>query len=156
MRRTLLLCFTLATMATAVARELTIKTSKSATQRELYAAEYLQKKLAGQSFDGYTISLTVGADNLAAEGYRITQHSGNRITVEGADPSGVIYGAVELAERLLSHRLTAEPIEESPQMVMRGTCIGLQKTAYLPGHAVYEYPYTPENFPWFYDKEEWV
>ena len=156
MRRTLLLCFTLATMATAVARELTIKTSKSATQRELYAAEYLQKKLAGQSFDGYTISLTVGADNLAAEGYRITQHSGNRITVEGADPSGVIYGAVELAERLLSHRLTAEPIEESPQMVMRGTCIGLQKTAYLPGHAVYEYPYIPENFPWFYDKEEWV
>ena len=156
MRRTLLLCFTLATMATAVARELTIKTSKSATQRELYAAEYLQKKLAGQSFDGYTISLTVGADNLAAEGYRITQHSGNRITVEGADPSGVIYGAVELAERLLSHRLTAEPIEESPQMVMRGTCIGLQKTTYLPGHGVYEYPYTPENFPWFYDKEEWV
>ncbi len=156
MRRTLLLCFTLATMATAVARELTIKTSKSATQRELYAAEYLQKKLAGQSFDGYTISLTVGADNLAAEGYRITQHSGNRINVEGRDPSGVIYGAVELAERLLGHRLTAEPIEESPQMVMRGTCIGLQKTAYLPGHAVYEYPYTPENFPWFYDKEEWV
>ena len=156
MRRTLLLCFTLATMATAVARELTIKTSKSATQRELYAAEYLQKKLAGQRFDGYTISLTVGADNLAAEGYRITQHSGNRINVEGRDPSGVIYGAVELAERLLGHRLTAEPIEESPQMVMRGTCIGLQKTAYLPGHAVYEYPYTPENFPWFYDKEEWV
>ena len=41
-------------------------------------------------------------------------------------------------------------------MVMRGTCIGLQKTVYLPGHAVYEYPYTPENFPWFYDKAEWV
>ena len=41
-------------------------------------------------------------------------------------------------------------------MVMRGTCIGLQKTVYLPGHGVYEYPYTPENFPWFYDKAEWV
>ena len=41
-------------------------------------------------------------------------------------------------------------------MVMRGTCIGLQKTTYLPGHGVYEYPYTPENFPWFYDKEQWV
>ena len=39
---------------------------------------------------------------------------------------------------------------------MRGTCIGLQKTVYLPGHAVYEYPYTPENFPWFYDKAEWI
>ena len=41
-------------------------------------------------------------------------------------------------------------------MVMRGTCIGLQKTVYLPGHGVYEYPYTPENFPWFYDKAEWI
>ena len=41
-------------------------------------------------------------------------------------------------------------------MAMRGTCIGLQKTTYLPGHGVYEYPYTPENFPWFYDKEQWV
>ena len=41
-------------------------------------------------------------------------------------------------------------------MLMRGTCIGLQKTVYLPGHAVYEYPYTPENFPWFYDKDAWV
>ena len=41
-------------------------------------------------------------------------------------------------------------------MLMRGTCIGLQKTVYLPGHAVYEYPYTPENFPWFYDKDAWI
>lgn len=41
-------------------------------------------------------------------------------------------------------------------MVLRGTCIGLQKTTYLPGHQVYEYPYTPENFPWFYDKALWT
>ena len=27
---------------------------------------------------------------------------------------------------------------------------------YLPGHQVYEYPYTPENFPWFYDKKQWI
>lgn len=41
-------------------------------------------------------------------------------------------------------------------MVLRGACVGLQKTVYLPGHQVYEYPYTPENFPWFYDKEQWI
>ena len=41
-------------------------------------------------------------------------------------------------------------------MVLRGACIGLQKTEYLPGHTVYEYPYTPESFPWFYDKEQWI
>ena len=27
---------------------------------------------------------------------------------------------------------------------------------YLPGRGVYEYPYTPENFPWFYDKAQWI
>src|SRR5574344_1793304 len=42
------------------------------------------------------------------------------------------------------------------QMKIRGACIGLQKPVYLPGHGVYEYPYTPENFPWFYDKGLWV
>ena len=158
MRRTILLCLSLAIVATMTARGLTVKTAKNATERERYAAEYLQKKLSDEAFSNYTVNLKVAANagTLTAEGYRITQGKGNRIIVEGADPSGVIYGAVELAERLLGHRLTAEPIEESPQMVMRGTCIGLQKTTYLPGHGVYEYPYTPENFPWFYDKEQCV
>jgi hypothetical protein len=45
---------------------------------------------------------------------------------------------------------------DAPEMVLRGSCIGLQKTEYLPGHTVYEYPYTPESFPWFYDKEQWI
>ena len=38
-------------------------------------------------------------------------------------------------------------------MKLRGTCIGMQKTYILPGRHVYEYPYTPELFPWFYDKQ---
>ena len=158
MKRTILLCIALAMMATMAARGLTIKTRNDATEREKYAAEYLQKKLAGHKFDGYTINLTLATktNGLAAEGYRITRRKGYRITIEGIDPSGVIYGAVELAERLLDNRLTIGQIEESPQMVMRGTCIGLQKTTYLPGHTVYEYPYTPENFPWFYDKAQWL
>ena len=41
-------------------------------------------------------------------------------------------------------------------MVLRGQCIGLQKSTYLPGRNVYEYPYTPETFPWFYDKKLWL
>ena len=41
-------------------------------------------------------------------------------------------------------------------MVLRGTCIGMQKSTYLPGRDVYEYPYTPETFPWFYDKKLWI
>ncbi|HET9431810.1 MAG TPA: hypothetical protein VFO70_11575, partial [Chitinophagaceae bacterium] len=45
---------------------------------------------------------------------------------------------------------------ETPEMVLRGACIGLQKPFYLPGRNVYEYPYTPETFPWFYDKKLWI
>ena len=44
---------------------------------------------------------------------------------------------------------------DKPAMTLRGTCIGMQKTFLLPGRKVYEYPYTPELFPWFYDKELW-
>ena len=158
MRRKILLCFSLTIVATITASGITVKTSKNATERERYAAEYLQKKLSDHAFNSHTITLKLAGNDgrLTDEGYRITRSKRNHITIEGANPSGVIYGAVELAERLLDNRLTTESIEESPQMAMRGTCIGLQKTTYLPGHGVYEYPYTPENFPWFYDKEQWV
>jgi len=157
-RRTILLFLTLAVTVTMVARGLTVHLRSNATEREQYASEYLQKKLSGACFDDYIIRLTIcdKTEGLAAEGYRITSSKGYRITIEGNDPSGVIYGAVELAERLLDGRLAVGRIEESPQMVMRGTCIGLQKPTYLSGHGVYEYPYTPENFPWFYDKEQWI
>jgi hypothetical protein len=40
-------------------------------------------------------------------------------------------------------------------MKYRGPCIGMQKTYILPGRKVYEYPYTPELFPFFYDKAFW-
>jgi len=135
-----------------------VVTGKKATAREQYAKEYLQKKLTAM---GYTIVQKKGDYQIAllcknsgkAEGYQISRNR-QKISVIGNDPSGVIYGCVELAERIRQDKGLF--VDESPQMVMRGTCIGLQKTVYLPGHAVYEYPYTPENFPWFYDKEEWI
>jgi hypothetical protein len=82
----------------------------------------------------------------------------NLIIIRGADASGCLYGCLELAARIkqqgsLPVDLT---ITDQPEMVLRGACIGLQKTGYLPGRDVYEYPYTPENFPWFYDKGLWI
>ena len=150
----LLVCMAL----TVVAQKVSVVTGKKTTVREQYAKEYLQKKLTAM---GYTIVQKNGDYQIAlsckhsgkTEGYQISRNH-QKISIIGNDPSGVIYGCVELAERI---RQGKDPIvDESPQMVMRGTCIGLQKTVYLPGHAVYEYPYTPENFPWFYDKEEWI
>lgn len=81
----------------------------------------------------------------------------DELAILAHDGSGLIYGAVEYAEQVKQNgNLHVKAMTSEPGMVMRGTCIGLQKTEYLPGHGVYEYPYTPENFPWFYDKEQWV
>jgi len=96
-------------------------------------------------------------DTLKKEGFAI-QSVGKTIFLCGADASGTLYGCLELADRLKATEALPKEIRvtEQPQMVMRGTCIGLQKTTYLPGRTVYEYPYTPENFPWFYDKALWI
>ena len=150
------ICLTL----TAMAQRVSIVTQKHASNREQYAAEYLQKKLTAMGYEvtpkkGLRITLT-NAGNGPAEGYSITKGK-KGLVVSGNDATGVIYGCVELAECIRQKgTLDIEATTEAPGMVMRGTCIGLQKTVYLPGHAVYEYPYTPENFPWFYDKAEWM
>lgn len=91
------------------------------------------------------------------EGYTI--NTGKNIThIKGSDASGLMYGCLEFASQL--EKLKAYPkklnISDAPEMVLRGQCIGLQKSTYLPGRNVYEYPYTPETFPWFYDKKLWL
>jgi hypothetical protein len=149
----LLVCLAVQVMA----QHVNIITDKKPTEREKYAAEYLQKKLKALNYSGGRITLSVKGCG-PAEGYTI-RHDKKDYAIEGNDPSGVIYGAVELAERMrlgVEHVAVPQQYTEQPSMVMRGTCIGLQKTVYLPGHSVYEYPYTPENFPWFYDKEAWI
>ena len=164
MKNLLRLTLTVTLMAvtlTVAAQKVNIVISKKASLREQYAKEFLTRKLTDM---GYTVTnkgdLKITLTNQGsgtAEGYAIT--TGRKaLTVAGNDASGVIYGCVELAERIKqAGSLTAvQAVAETPGMVMRGTCIGLQKTEYLPGHGVYEYPYTPENFPWFYDKAEWI
>jgi len=82
----------------------------------------------------------------------------NMIAINGNDETGVLYGCLELAERIKSTKSfpLSIHIRDAPEMVLRGQCIGLQKSTYLPGRAVYEYPYTPATFPWFYDKKLWL
>ncbi len=91
------------------------------------------------------------------EGFQIRTQK-NFIYIEGTDATGALYGAMELADQIkISGEIPSEiNIEDSPEMVLRGSCIGMQKTTYLPGRDVYEYPYTPETFPWFYDKQLWT
>lgn len=149
------------------AQKVNILTEKKASNREQYAAEYLQKKLNRLGFSAvvngkkgeYRISLSQAKDTagLKKEGFSWTR-KGKKILLQGNDGSGVIYGCNEIAEYVAQHGSLNVPLmqKDAPEMVLRGACVGLQKTVYLPGHQVYEYPYTPENFPWFYDKEQWI
>ncbi|RZJ79434.1 MAG: hypothetical protein EOO47_10830 [Flavobacterium sp.] len=105
----------------------------------------------------------VGLKNKAAtagkEGYTITNDKDGTLYLIGADHSGTLYSCIDLEEKIAANnnKIPAQlNFADKPHMVLRGTCIGLQKPDYLPGRDVYEYPYTPESFPWFYDKELWI
>ncbi len=94
-----------------------------------------------------------------SEGFWLNQTmQGGYPSVLGEDDSGALYGCLALAKRIREAGqlpLHLNVVHEKPTMRLRGTCIGMQKTYILPGRKVYEYPYTPELFPWFYDKKLW-
>jgi hypothetical protein len=103
----------------------------------------------------------VGAANNrpGKEGFIISDNGlKNKLLIAGADNSGALYGCLELADRIDLNKKIPVNINQydQPEMVLRGTCIGVQKPALLPGRGTYEYPYTPQNFPWFYDKALWI
>ncbi|WP_447642965.1 MULTISPECIES: alpha-d-galacturonidase [Chitinophagaceae] len=79
--------------------------------------------------------------------------------VEGVDTSGALYGTLTLMDSVKKYNglpKSIQPVIDFPRMIMRAACIGLQKATYLPGRDVYEYPYTEQAFPWFYDKQLWI
>jgi len=94
------------------------------------------------------------------EGFQVYLSDINRLVLVSTDDSGTFYGCLELAKRIRAEgKLPTTSIvnfHDAPAMKLRGTCIGMQKTFILPGRKVYEYPYTPELFPWFYDKKLWT
>src|SRR5690606_13979306 len=83
------------------------------------------------------------------------QSAASPLIVLGADESGLVYAAEQLIHNGADSK-TPLKILVRPEVLLRGTAIGMQKTDYLPGRDVYEYPYTEELFPWFYDKELWI
>jgi hypothetical protein len=92
------------------------------------------------------------------EGFTIESSSQKNILIRGLDNSGALYGCIELTDQVKATHKLPETINltDHPEMVLRGACIGMQKSTYLPGRGVYEYPYTEETFPWFYDKQLWI
>ena len=130
----------------------------------LFAAEHLTAALQAAGHEvveaGGEQVIRLALDEqaeLKKEGFRI-ETTDAMIAVTGKAANGLLYGCRELIDRMQAEGKFTAPalMEDAPEMVLRGTCIGVQKTYYLPGRTVYEYPYTPENFPWFYDKAHWV
>ncbi|MCP4311053.1 MAG: hypothetical protein GY790_07315 [Bacteroidetes bacterium] len=97
------------------------------------------------------------ADKLKPEGFHLKSLKKNTVEVVGADESGVLYGCLELAEQI--RNTGAFPAEldltDAPEFKLRGPCIGMQKLEMDPYGGHYQWPYKPEYFPFFYDKEHW-
>lgn len=165
--------------------QVTVITSNSSSVRTIYGTEklagslsesgYRVKQTTNADIPGKGISIITGelqdpgirrilnkvkiepGSLPGKEGFVIKRNK-DIILVAGADESGTLYGCLELDNIIKEQgRLPVKlDLTDQPEMIMRGTCIGLQKTTYLPGRSVYEYPYTPENFPWFYNKVLWI
>lgn len=147
-----------------------VRVSDHASPRELFAAERVREAVKG--LRGHEeVLLAVRSDALlkgfgtevaepwpnAKEAF-VLKRVGNAIVVAGSDSSGVLYGAEELADRIHASGEIPKTLdfEDAPQLKIRGAVIGLQKPEITYDNAEYDYPYTPKDFPWFYDKAAWT
>jgi len=153
-----------------VKKEIVLVTDVNASPEIVFGTERLKTVLEAENYqvviattppnntEKFIIQVSQIVGNaLPKEGYTITSEK-NRLWIQGNDASGALYGCIDLAKKTASEQKLPENLNYSdyPKMKLRGTCIGMQKPYYLPGHSVYEYPYTPEIFPWFYDKTLWI
>ncbi|MET0392594.1 MAG: hypothetical protein ABW019_05610, partial [Chitinophagaceae bacterium] len=107
----------------------------------------------------WPVTIEIGSEGERSNGEKFTIRtvSNKKLRITGSDPSGALYGCLELAGRIDADGFHWQiDMTDQPEMVLRGACIGVQKPYYLPGRTVYEYPYTPETFPWLYDKKLWI
>jgi len=160
----------LAMLMTGVAQAAPVKvtTEAGASARELYGAERLREALAGVNADASVEVGLVTAKELAKFGLPefwpqakeafLIRQLGKTWVVAGSDASGVLYGELELAARVKASGKLPEGIDdtEHPALKLRGTCIGMQKPELTYDNAEYDYPYTPKDFPFFYDKAAWT
>jgi len=150
------------------AESVSIVIASNAAPRVQFGAQKLAEALKAVKLDaavvcsapvkGRQIIVTSQTDSITGrEGFILETAGNGNVLVIHADASGALYGCLELARRIReSGALPAKlNFHDQPAMTLRGTCIGMQKTYILPGRRVYEYPYTPELFPWFYDQQLW-
>jgi len=140
----------------------------NASARVRFGAERLSETLRRVGYESITttegesisplIAVTVQHQRGRAESFHLSREGDDRYHVTGSGDSGALYGCLELSRRVTSTgRLPGElDVTDGPAFRLRGPCIAMQLTSILPGRDTYEYPYTPENFPFFYDKAQWI
>jgi hypothetical protein len=149
----------------------TLHVSAHPTPREQYAASLLRPILA-QLPGNEEILLATRHDPLLApydkqipdfwpdakEAFLLRTLPGNKLIVTGFDPSGVLYGTEELLDKIREAQAlpAALDLEDHPQLKLRGDALGLQRPELTYENAEYDYRYTPQEFPWFYDKPAWT
>ncbi len=146
-------------------------TAKNASSRAQWGAQQLRAALAtikqapqgtrvvaGQLTAPELKPFNLPAFRPHAEEAFLIRQIGHTWIIAGSDPSGVLYGELELADRVRASGSLPPGIDdlEQPLLKLRGVCIGMQKPEITYEGAEYDYRYTPENFPWFYNKAQWV
>lgn len=150
----------------ASAEAITVRIKPGASPRVMYGVQRLLAALrdvgeraeVGPDAPDRMRQITVGTQVSKPEGFAISCERGAAASVLGNDDSGTMYGCLELADRVRAAGRLPDDLRlvDAPQFVLRGPAIGMQKTFILPGRKVYEYPYTPELFPFFYDRQHWI
>lgn len=145
-------------------------TSSGATPRELYGAERLRDVVRNLPGNDTIYVAQRDASILKRWNAQLPQFRsgaeetfgvrrfGMVIVVAGSDASGTLYGAMELASRIHAEGRVPEHLnfEDHPALKLRGVALGMQKPEITYDGAEYDYPYTPESFPFFYDKAWWT
>lgn len=96
-------------------------------------------------------STLLPANARRAEGFAVST-SANRIAITGFDGAGALYGCLEAAERIRRDGEVSPDwsTSDAPAMTLRGPCLLLMKLG------AYNFPVTPGEFPFFYDRELWI
>lgn len=140
---------------------LSVEIQSPASPRLQYAAQRLRQHLG--RFGPARIVLSSGKldkveNGRTPEGFRLYRDPHGTYCIRGFGDSGVLYGALELIDLVTQAGRWPQTLDitDAPEFRLRGPCIGMQLPSILPGRETYEYPYTPENFPFFYDKDLWL
>src|ERR1700734_4040691 len=132
--------FAVAVPMTVHAATVGVATARNASARELYGAEQLRaalEEVKAAPAGARVLAAVRGASELAqfalaefrpqAEEAFLIKQVGKTWIVTGSDPSGVLYGELELADRVRAAKMLPEGIDdmEHPALKLRGTCIGM-------------------------------